>query len=131
MTKYITHKQAIFLNGVVIRKYTPEETIGVKSAELLDSAINRPKASVFGKDAYPNIEEKAAALFESLAQNHPFHNGKKRTTFACLHQFLWINGYTLHVDEKQAEDFTVKMVVEKPGLTYIAAWIKNHSQQRP
>lgn len=51
-----------------IHLYSPKEPIGVKEPGLLDSAINRPKQSVFGNDAYPSIYEKAAALFEFIAK---------------------------------------------------------------
>lgn len=44
-------------------KYSPDEQIGVKEMNLLESALHRPKQSVLGKDAYPTIYEKAAALF--------------------------------------------------------------------
>ena len=71
---YLTTNQVIAINTVRIRLYSPDEPLGVKDPNLLDSAINRPKQSVFGSDAYPTIFEKAAALFESIAKNHAFHN---------------------------------------------------------
>jgi death-on-curing protein len=37
---------------------------------LLDAAVARPQATVFGQDAYDGLFEKAAALFQSLARNH-------------------------------------------------------------
>ena len=126
MTKFITHKQAIFLNGLMIKKYSPNEIIGIKDENMLDSAIMRPRQMIGGEEAYPNLPLKAAALFESLAQNHPFQNANKRTAFACMHQFLYLNGYSLKVEPKIAEDFTVHVVVEKPNLDFIAAWISQH-----
>lgn len=130
MMKYITHKQAIFLNGVIIKRYSPEEMIGVKDEKMLDSAIMRPQSSAFEKDAYPSLTEKAAALFASLAQNHAFQNANKRTAFACLHQFLWMNGYKLQVDEQDAEEYTVHVVNEKPAILEISSWIREHMTQR-
>jgi len=56
----------------------------VKEPNLLESAINRPKQSVFGDAAYPSIYEKAAALFESIAKKHAFYNANKRTALASL-----------------------------------------------
>jgi death on curing protein len=124
--KYLTHKQVIFVNGHIINKYTPEESIGVQDEKMLDSAIMRPQQSVGGQDAYSTLERKAAALFASLAQNHPFHNANKRTALSCLHLFLHLNGFYLRVAEKNAEDFTVRVVVEKPDLTEIENWIRQH-----
>lgn len=131
MTKYLTHKQAIFLNGVMIKRYTPKEHIGVKDENLLDSAIMRPQSSAFGSDAYLSLELKAAALFESLAQNHSFHNANKRTAFACLFLFLRTNGWILNVPEKEAEDMTSFVVTNKPPLQHIADWISSNLVQRP
>jgi death-on-curing protein len=68
------------------------EVIGVKDPNLLDRAINNPLATMFGKPLYEDIFEKAVALFESIAKNHTFHNANKRTAFACMTYFLFING---------------------------------------
>ena len=50
----------------------------VRDAGLLSSAIARPRTTVFGEDAYPDLATKAAALFESLVRNHPLLDGNKR-----------------------------------------------------
>src|SRR5690606_3822972 len=97
MTRFLTEKEVIFLNALVIKRYTPSEEIRVKDQNLLDSAIHRPQQSAFGEDAYPTIWLKAAALFESISKNHAFVGGNKRTGFASLYQFLWLNGYRLMV----------------------------------
>ncbi|MCM3790394.1 type II toxin-antitoxin system death-on-curing family toxin [Domibacillus indicus] len=130
MIKFLTHKQVIFLNGVVIKRYSPDEMIGVKDEKMLDSALMRPQSSAFGEDAYPSLTEKAAALYASLAQNHAFQNANKRTAFACLHQFLWINGYRLQIPEKEAEDYTVYVVNEKPPIQLISDWISEHISKK-
>jgi len=127
MTKYLTEEQVIFLNAHQINLYSPKEQRGVKDPALLNSAVHRPMQSVFGEDAYPTIIEKAAALFESLAKNHAFHNANKRTAFASLYMFLRQNNHKLVVHPQTAEDFTVKVVAEKnPPVPFeeIVAWIK-------
>jgi death-on-curing protein len=128
--KYLTEQQVYFLNTHQINLYSPNEQRGVKDETLLSSAVNRPMQSAFGNDAYPTIFEKAAALYESLAKNHAFHNANKRTAFASLYMFLRQNGYRISVDPKEAEDFTVKMVAQKkPPVQFgeIVDWIKVHS----
>lgn len=62
---------------------------------LLDSAIARPGTTVFGLDAYPTLLTKAAALMQSLARNHAFVDGNKRTAWAAAWTFLTINGIEL------------------------------------
>jgi len=63
---------------------------------LLDAAIARPQSTVFGTDAYPDLFTKAAALMQSLARNHPFLDGNKRTAWAAAWVFLSINGIQRH-----------------------------------
>ncbi|WP_025681414.1 type II toxin-antitoxin system death-on-curing family toxin [Paenibacillus massiliensis] len=106
-TRYLSVQEVIAINVAMIQRYSPGEHIGVKETGLLESAVHRPRSSVFGEDAYPTIYEKAAALFESLGQNHPFHNANKRTAFTALVIFLRYNGIHLKMDTKEAEDFTV------------------------
>jgi len=53
----------------------------------LEAAVLRPQSSAFGEDAYPTIHEKAAALLHSLARNHPFVDGNKRTALAATTTF--------------------------------------------
>ncbi|MEH7494258.1 type II toxin-antitoxin system death-on-curing family toxin [Neobacillus niacini] len=129
--KFLTEHQVIFLNMHQIRLYSPKEQLGVKDEGLLSSAVNRPKQSAFGEDAYPSIEEKAAALFESLLKNHCFHNANKRTAFASLYMFLRQNGFRLVVNPKKAEDFCVQIVdPEQPEVSFfeIVTWIGEHME---
>ena len=65
---------------------------------LLESALARPQATVFGEDAYSTIHEKAAALLQSLATNHALIDGNKRTAFVATALFYGLNGYRVRVD---------------------------------
>lgn len=126
---YLTTNQVIAINTVQIRLYSPNEPVGVKDAGLLDSAINRPKQSLFGNDDYPTVYEKAAALFESIAMNHAFQNANKRTALASLIVFLKINHYqwTMRIEEEQ--DFTVDVVNHKYTFDEIVSIIENHTER--
>lgn len=128
--RYLSVQEVIAINVAMIQKYSPGEQIGVKSSDLLESAIHRPMSSAFGEDACPSVFEKAAALFESLGQNHPFQNANKRTAFTSLVIYLRYNGFLFTMDSKVAEDFTVDMVNHKYALIEIAAIIQRHSQKR-
>ena len=109
--------------------YSPDEPIGVKDPNLLDSAINGPKQSAFGKDAYPTIFEKAAALFESIAKNHAFHNANKRTALASLIVFLKINHYQWTMGIEEEQDFTVDVVNHIYTFEEIVSTIENHAER--
>ena len=60
---------------------------GIRDPGLLEAALFRPQTGY-----YPTLIEEAAALWESLSQNHPFVDGNKRTAFAATYVFLAING---------------------------------------
>ncbi|MDG5789375.1 type II toxin-antitoxin system death-on-curing family toxin [Evansella sp. AB-P1] len=126
---YLTTNQVIAINTVQIRLYSPNEPTGVKDPKLLDSALNRPKQSVLGSDAYPTIYEKAAALFESIAKNHAFHNANKRTALASLIVFLKINHYRWTMGIKEEQDFTVDVVNHKYTFDEIVSTIESHSEK--
>jgi death-on-curing protein len=122
--RYLSVPEAIAINVAVIQKYSIGEDIGVKDSSLLESAVLRPQSSAFGDDAYLTLYEKAAALFESLGQNHPFQNANKRTAFTALVIFLRYNGCHFALDQKVAEDFTVDMVNHRYSFKEIVGIIE-------
>lgn len=64
----------------------------VRDWGLLESALARPRASVFGEDAYPDLPTKAAALLDSVVNKHALVDGNKRTGFVATALFLGLNG---------------------------------------
>lgn len=66
---------------------------GVRDLGQLEAAVFRPQSGY-----YPDLIAEAAALWESLSQNHPFIDGNKRTAFAAVYTFLAINGVTITAD---------------------------------
>ncbi len=93
---------------------------------LLESAVARPQATVFGEDAYPTIHEKAAALLQSLAANHPLPDGNKRTAFVAMALFYGLNGHHL---PGSAEDelFDLVIAVATGGLDTVSKIAKRLS----
>ncbi len=108
--RYLTATEVIAINAYLIAIYSPNELNGVKEPTLLDSAVHRPEQSAFGKDAYVTLFEKAAALFESIAQNHCFHNANKRTAVISLAVFIGLNGHELTFSNLELENFVVDFV---------------------
>lgn len=76
---------------------------GIRDKGLLESAVFRPQTGY-----YNDLAEEAAALKESLANNHPFLDGNKRIAFAAAHTFLLINGHDLEVDPLAAYHFVIQ-----------------------
>ena len=75
-----------------------------RASHLLESAASRPFQTAFGRELFPDVLHKAAALFHSLIANHPFYNGNKRTAVLALDHFLLANGYFPVLDDEQMYD---------------------------
>ncbi|PJE94049.1 type II toxin-antitoxin system death-on-curing family toxin [Streptomyces carminius] len=81
--------------------------VAVRDIGLLESAVHRPSAAMFGTEAYPDLFDKAAALLQSLAVNHPLVDGNKRTAWLSCVTFLSLNGERLRPDIDAAEELVV------------------------
>lgn len=115
--------------------YVAERTLGgqveVRDYGLLESALARPRASVFGADAYPSLDEKAAALLHSLAGNHALVDGNKRLALAGTIAFLGINGKRLTFSNDEAYDFIIVVASgELDDIPAIATRISQATEPR-
>ena len=117
MTIFIELEDALF----VIRKLG----VYVKDVGLLDSALARPKTVLFGEDAYPTIELKAAALAHSLVKNHALVDGNKRTTWSLMVSFLALNNFKHDFSTDQAMDFILGLATDALTLDQAALSIKS------
>ena len=86
-----------------------EGGLEVRDWGLVDSALARPAATVFGEDAYPSVFDKAAALLLSLVTNHPLVDGNKRMGLALTVTFLFLNDLELSYEEDEAYDFVISV----------------------
>lgn len=80
----------------------------VRDWGLLESALARPKASVFGADAYLSLHQKAAALLHSLVTNHALVDGNKRLGLVAVLLFYGMNG----CDLTATQDERVELIME-------------------
>ncbi len=72
--------------------------VEVRDFGLLEAAMARPQATVFGQDAYPDLWTKAAALLHSLVRHHALVDGNKWAAWAAAWVFLEVNGIPLGQD---------------------------------
>lgn len=63
----------------------------IKDLGLLGSAIARPQATAFGAEAYPDLVSKAAAMLQSIVNNHALVDGNKRLGWLATAVFLELN----------------------------------------
>ena len=80
---------------------------------LVESALARPQAAVFGEDAYPSIHEKAAALLASMATNHALAVGNKRTAWAAARLFYGMNDYRITATQDQRFNLIVAVATRE------------------
>jgi death-on-curing protein len=106
------------------------EDVVVGDYGLLESALARPRASVFGQDAYPDLHLKAAALLHSLARNHALVDGNKRLAWTACRTFLAINGHWISAPEDDRFEFVIRVATSLlPDVEKIAEQLRTWSYQ--
>ena len=89
---------------------------------LVESALARPQASVFGENAYPTIHQKAAALLQSMATNQALADGNKRTAWAATRLFYGLNDYRITATEDERFELIIAVATrDLDTVTMIAA----------
>jgi len=77
-----TLKQELIHRGEAAEIFATEKT-----SRSLEGIFGNVFQSVFGEDAYPTVEEKAAHLLYFVVKNHPFNDGNKR---CGAFSFIWL-----------------------------------------
>lgn len=98
MTEYLTFVEVLTIHKDLINKYGGIH--GLRDPGALESALYRPQTGY-----YEDIIQEAAALWESLSQNHPFIDGNKRVAFAVMYTFLVINNVYLKANSEETYSF--------------------------
>ena len=112
----------MLMHGVLIRQFGGSP--GIRDAGALEAALHRPQSGY-----YPDVISEAAALFESIAINHPFIDGNKRTAFAVMDIFLRLNDMRMNTNSKDAYKKIMDMF-EKKALRHelIDTWLRSICQ---
>ena len=115
--------------------HVAERTLGpdyaVRDHGLLQAALARSQATAFGKDAYPDLEAKAAALLHSIARNHALIDGSKRLALAAVIAFCGLNGRRLTLTNDAAYNLVMSVAAgELDTVDAIAAVLQPATQAR-
>jgi death on curing protein len=102
------------------------DEVAVRDAGLLAAAAGRPQLTVFGDDAYPTFEDKAAALLHSLVRNHALVDGNKRLAWAATRVFCLLNGRDLAYSVDEAEALMLAAAAGGMEVPDIATWLHHH-----
>ena len=120
MTEYLTVVELLAIHDDQIARYGG--AYGVRDGGLLEAAIFRPQTGY-----YADLVEEAAALWESLSQNHPFIDGNKRTAFAAMYTFLAINGARLTAGAPETEEFLVELYATgRFDFEHLCPWLRRN-----
>jgi death on curing protein len=123
---YLTVPELIYSASRVL-----DGEVTVRDQGLLESATTRPRATVFGTDAYETVEEKAAALLHSLVANHALIDGNKRLALAATIAFLGVNGRRLTLSNDQAYELIIEVATgQLDEVASIADRIRRGSEAR-
>lgn len=118
MTDYLTIIEVLAIHLDQIERYGGAD--GIRDLGLLEAALYRPQTGY-----YEGVIEEAAALWESLAMNHPFVDGNKRVAVATTITFLAINGYAITQDPGAIYRFIIEHL-EANEFSYerLSEWLR-------
>ena len=101
----------------------------VRDVGLLAAAAARPQASAFGSDAYPDIWTKAAALLQSVVNNHALIDGNKRLGWLATAVFLELNGVSVTAaPNDDVYELVMRVAAEEVSVEEIADLLRELSQ---
>ena len=120
MTSYPTLKDTLAVHARVIERFGG--SLGIRDQGGLEAALARPQTGYYG-----DLIQEAAALWESLSQNHPFIDGNKRVAITTTAAFLRVNGYGLSFDDREAYDYLMSLYESgRFRMAELEAWLRAH-----
>ena len=124
MTSYPAVDEVITVHGRLIAKFGGSP--GIRDRGALEAALARPQTGY-----YIDLIQEAAALWESLSQNHPFVDGNKRVAVTVRAAFLRVNGYRLEFDDLDAFSFLVGLYESgRMRFAELEEWLRQHAVRR-
>jgi death on curing protein len=120
VTDYLTVAEVLAMHSDQIERYGGAP--GLRDQGLLEAALYRPQTGY-----YASLIEEAAALWESLSQNHAFIDGNKRAAFAAMYTFLAINGARLTPDALETYAFVISLYeTNQFNFDQLVPWLHGH-----
>ena len=120
-----TIEEVVAIHDTAIREFGG--SLGLRDMGALESAILRPQMGY-----YDGIIEEAAAMMESLAMNHPFVDGNKRTAFYATDTFLRKNGRFIDCDNDEAHAFFIRLFETNSfRFAELKVWLDEHVKPLP
>ena len=99
---------------------------GIQNISALESALLRPFQTFDNKELYPTAIEKAAALVESILNNHPFIDGNKRTGYVMMRLFLMDHGLDIEATQEEKYNLIINIASGVIRFEQIVEWLEKH-----
>lgn len=120
-----TLQEVIIMHDALIQEFGG--AYGIRDEAALISALMRPQLGY-----YDTLIQEAAALMESLANNHPFMDGNKRVAFFVTDIFLRMNGYYIDCDNNEAYAFFMELFdAHRFRFTQLEQWLNGKVRPLP
>lgn len=127
---FLTLEEVLAIHDDQITSAMGGGATGVRSMDLIYSAIAQPEATFAGEFLHPTLWDQAAAYAFHLAKNHPFVDGNKRTAFSVAVAFLALNNQAVREDDSLVE-MMVNVAEGKLGKEQIAEILRSLAEQGP
>lgn len=103
---------------------------GLRSLELLESAVGMPASTFNGKYLHPTIPDMAAAYLFHLVGNHPFVDGNKRVGTMSALVFLELNEYDFDASDDELTGVVLQVASGKMPKEKLSLFFRQHSRRR-
>jgi len=122
---YLTQAEIEAIHADQIERYGGSR--GLRDPGQLEAALYRPQTGY-----YADLIAEAAALWESLSQNHPFVDGNKRTALAAAYTFLAINGVRMTASAGELWAFLERHYANGTfEFAVLDAWLRENTEAGP
>jgi death-on-curing protein len=121
VTRYPTVEETVAVHAKLIARFGG--SAGVRDRAVLESALARSRSG-----HYSDLIQEAAALWESLSQNHAFVDGNKRVAVTMTAAFLQVNGYQLEFNDADAFSFLLDLYgTGRMRFEELDRWLRQHA----
>jgi death-on-curing protein len=121
VTRYPTVEETVAIHAKLIALFGGSG--GIRDRGALESALARPRSGY-----YSDLIQEAAALWESLSQNHAFVDGNKRVAMTMTAAFLQVNGYRLEFNDEEACSVLLNLYeTGRMRFEELDRWLRRHA----
>ena len=122
---FLTFAEIIEIHDYQINHFGGSD--GLRSVEMLKSAIGMPSSTFSGEYLHPTIPEMAAAYLFHLVENHPFLDGNKRVGAMASLVLLDLNGYEFDATDEQFTNLVMRVASGKMLKSEVVLFFQQHS----